>query len=252
MLRKIPYMGDARRPPWGHHGHVGERWARLYGKRPEKEDWRDADVHGPPQARRRAHRRGGRRRPQEGRGDPGRVRSQVPQVLVQRKDRRGLLPRRSPEQGSGRGRAPRSTRPGRRRDNRGRGRRGLGGANTRAHLPGRGVAAPAPIQPSGSRPFALPFHARSRIAPVRHPPDQGPLDGGRAELRPNGVLGSSALFLVLSRTLYPGAHTLPLTQEYAALVNGGSGTSRDQKQPTEGCTSEAVTLYEAYVDVVDY
>jgi hypothetical protein len=29
MLRKIPYMGDARRPPWGHHGHVGERWARL-------------------------------------------------------------------------------------------------------------------------------------------------------------------------------------------------------------------------------
>ena len=34
-------------------------------------------------------------------------------------------------------------------------------------------------------------------------------------------------------------------------LRGGEGTSRDQKQPTQGCTSEEVTLYEAYVDVVD-
>src|SRR5215208_7128579 len=43
---------------------------------------------------------------------------------------------------------------------------------------------------------------------------------------------------------FPGALTyfvpqrtyISLTQEYAASVTWGSGTSRDQKQPTEGCT----------------
>jgi hypothetical protein len=30
-----------------------------------------------------------------------------------------------------------------------------------------------------------------------------------------------------------------------------SATSRDQKQPTEGCTDREVTLYEAHSDVVD-
>src|SRR5215213_727090 len=66
-----------------------------------------AVVHGPSQGGRRADRRGGGRCPQEGRRDPGRVRGQVPQVLVQRGYGRGLLPSGRPEQGGGRGRTPR-------------------------------------------------------------------------------------------------------------------------------------------------
>src|SRR5215212_3980734 len=38
------------------------------------------------------------------------------------------------------------------------------------------------------------------------------------------------------RCFVPQRTYIPLTQEYAASVTWGSGTSRDQKQPTEGCT----------------
>src|SRR5215208_1609337 len=55
------------------------------------------------------------------------------------------------------------------------------------------------------------------------------------EVRIHGVLGSSGGSLVLWSTYCSGAPTYP-SQRSMLLLLRGSGTSRDQKQPTEGCT----------------
>jgi hypothetical protein len=79
----------------------------------------------------------------------------------------------APEQGGGRGRAPRGPRAGCRRDNRGRGRRGLGGANTHAHLPGAGRSGSGPYTAVGVAPFSFPLFSRTvSHSPGRYPPSR--------------------------------------------------------------------------------